>query len=366
MPARRVPDGWREAVLEAKAADLGSLLRDVVVKLYGEDAWRKYRRAFCAYVTLHLVVEPGARFGRLVLVTYDGRHSVWKCDCGRQRIGPLKITNSKRQMCNTCTKQERDREREAMAKAAGRAQSFLMTKLMTGERVGMLTVGDRVGAGTGGVVYACMCDCGRIVNRSRRSLRERASAKSCGCVRNDNSLRNPLIAGENIGRWVIVGLPTSRTAVVRSSCCSETRETTHRSRFRIEGLACACTRARKAKETGFVIPNWYWRNVATRRHEVALTHEQANRAWEACGGVCALSGLPISFADRTASLDRINSAMGYEAGNVQWVHKHINKMKLDHPEATFVELCRAVVRHYDSKQAKRARRSAKALPLPFV
>ena len=58
--------------------------------------------------------------------------------------------------------------------------------------------------------------------------------------------------------------------------------------------------------------------------------------------------------------------MGYEPGNVQWVHKHVNKMKLDHPEATFVELCRAVVRHYNSKQAKRARSQPASFLLPFV
>jgi hypothetical protein len=50
---------------------------------------------------------------------------------------------------------------------------------------------------------------------------------------------------------------------------------------------------------------------------------------------CALTGLPLTFAkdynkstlDQTASLDRIDSSVGYIIGNVQWVHKEINKIK---------------------------------------
>lgn len=47
----------------------------------------------------------------------------------------------------------------------------------------------------------------------------------------------------------------------------------------------------------------------------------------------------------TASLDRINSNAAYVTGNVQWVHKHINKMKNDLPEDVFVSMCAAVSNH---------------------
>ena len=66
---------------------------------------------------------------------------------------------------------------------------------------------------------------------------------------------------------------------------------------------------------------------------------------------CALTGLPIQFAetcrsdDRTASLDRIDSARGYVIGNVQWVHKDVNLMKSDFDQQRFVEICRAVATH---------------------
>ncbi len=66
---------------------------------------------------------------------------------------------------------------------------------------------------------------------------------------------------------------------------------------------------------------------------------------------CALSGLDISFyttrrrdgyANTTASLDRIESSIGYIAGNVQWLHKDVNIMKNNFSEDRFFEICSLV------------------------
>lgn len=59
---------------------------------------------------------------------------------------------------------------------------------------------------------------------------------------------------------------------------------------------------------------------------------------------CALSGVPIEFGVKgnelgTASLDRIDSKRGYTVENVQWVHKHVNAMKMDLEEKYFIDLC---------------------------
>jgi hypothetical protein len=44
----------------------------------------------------------------------------------------------------------------------------------------------------------------------------------------------------------------------------------------------------------------------------------------------------------TASLDRIDSSKGYIEGNVQWIHKHINKMKNNFNESYFIEICKKI------------------------
>lgn len=74
---------------------------------------------------------------------------------------------------------------------------------------------------------------------------------------------------------------------------------------------------------------------------------------------CALSGLDIKFAEKidknwykntTASLDRIDSNKGYIIGNVQWVHKDINQMKMEFEEKYFIQLCTQVYKQ--KKQRK--------------
>lgn len=63
---------------------------------------------------------------------------------------------------------------------------------------------------------------------------------------------------------------------------------------------------------------------------------------------CSFTGLLLTFnknqrdSNGTASLDRIDSSKGYVAGNIQWIHKDINRMKNSFPQQHFVEMCELV------------------------
>jgi hypothetical protein len=67
-------------------------------------------------------------------------------------------------------------------------------------------------------------------------------------------------------------------------------------------------------------------------------------------GNCVYTGSRLSFAssykrcktEQTASLDRIDSSLGYTKDNIQWVHKKINWMKWEIDESVFVEMCKLV------------------------
>jgi hypothetical protein len=59
--------------------------------------------------------------------------------------------------------------------------------------------------------------------------------------------------------------------------------------------------------------------------------------------LCALSGVPISFADKTASLDRIDSTKGYTLRNVQWVHRVVNEMKNIRTDEELLDWCQTIV-----------------------
>lgn len=67
---------------------------------------------------------------------------------------------------------------------------------------------------------------------------------------------------------------------------------------------------------------------------------------------CAYTGLELTFGEhhrdysRTASLDRIDSEKGYEVGNIQWVHKCINRMKIDVEPEMFIKMCKLVAQNY--------------------
>lgn len=75
-----------------------------------------------------------------------------------------------------------------------------------------------------------------------------------------------------------------------------------------------------------------------------ITIENMHEQWMRQNGLCALTGIPleISYKDGNASLDRINSSIGYSTENIQWVHKDINRIKSDLNQEDFIELCTAV------------------------
>lgn len=68
----------------------------------------------------------------------------------------------------------------------------------------------------------------------------------------------------------------------------------------------------------------------------------ANLLDEVQKGKCALTGLDISVRAKTASVDRIDSSVGYVVGNVQWLHKDVNMMKRHYGVDYFVKLCHLV------------------------
>jgi len=83
--------------------------------------------------------------------------------------------------------------------------------------------------------------------------------------------------------------------------------------------------------------------------EYAVSPEYLWKLYQDQKGLCALSGVPIPFkkhklSPHIASLDRIDSSIGYVEGNLQWVHTIVNFMKSDMKETEFVEWCDRISR----------------------
>jgi len=168
-----------------------------------------------------------------------------------------------------------------------------------GDRVGMLTVIEDLGASNSQYYYLTKCDCGkeskvRGSDLSRRTKRNKYTT-SCGCVNN--------LSGKGSHSWRGCGdIPL--------------------------GLFS------KIKQTA------KWRNI-----EFLITIEDISEQWEKQEKKCYLSGIELNIKsrdNRTASLDRLDSNIGYTKENIRFCHKHINMMKGVYDKDYFIEICNSV------------------------
>ncbi len=102
------------------------------------------------------------------------------------------------------------------------------------------------------------------------------------------------------------------------------------------------------------IPINYWSNViyaANKRGlKFTITLDYAYALYLRQNGKCALSGVDINFrlitaksSTQTCSLDRKDSSKGYIRGNVQWVHKTVNLMKMSMSDEELIEWCELIL-----------------------
>lgn len=93
------------------------------------------------------------------------------------------------------------------------------------------------------------------------------------------------------------------------------------------------------------------RGTRTIPFDVSLDY--LDKLWAQQGAKCALTGWKISFGDNatetTASLDRINSDLGYVEGNVQFLHKAVNVAKWSLSQSDFIALCIAVANNNEGE-----------------
>lgn len=112
----------------------------------------------------------------------------------------------------------------------------------------------------------------------------------------------------------------------------------------------------RKKRKHHTIPGRYFfslENGANRRNiPFNITLDQLWELFVKQDGKCALSGLNIRFhlpgekcTEQTASVDRINSDLGYTIDNIRWVHKTINLMKMDLQNQEFIYLCKKVAEY---------------------
>lgn len=101
------------------------------------------------------------------------------------------------------------------------------------------------------------------------------------------------------------------------------------------------------------------RNLRSRgeRRKILGVTVTIQYAWELFlkqGKKCALSNVDLVISSKsnenTASIDRIDSNIGYHPDNIQWVHKDVNRMKSVYSEKYFIEMCKKIAEYNDNTQ----------------
>ena len=185
---------------------------------------------------------------------------------------------------------------------------------IVGKKFSMLTVekydGIRTSSNRKKHFYVCKCECG-VYNTVGRDTLIGFGTKSCGCL-------NHKKGSDNRG-WKGVG----------------------------------------------EISGYYWSRLRCgaihRNIKFEVDIEYAWELWESQNGRCALTNLPICLLEdkksehnRTASLDRIDNSIGYTRGNIQWVHKDINRIKSNLSQDRFIELCFLIEKTREKKNEYRS------------
>lgn len=208
---------------------------------------------------------------------------------------------------------------------------------------------------------------------NKQSLRSIAKEYGCslGCVMNyirkfKIQPNEPFydIVGKKYGRLTVISFSHTQkgNSYWHTECDCGSKKIVHgRSMVNGETVSCGCYNRDKDWEGCGNLSKQYWSSVIRcakkRNMPINITIEYAWNLFVKQDGKCALSGVEIVL-DRglsqtgkkrskditvkkiqTASLDRIDSSLGYVEGNVQWTHWFINRMKSSLNENQFIELC---------------------------
>lgn len=165
----------------------------------------------------------------------------------------------------------------------------------------------------------------------------------------------PNLIGQKFGKWLVLQKEKpNRYGHSKWLCrCECGKETILYGNSLTHNRSTQCHKCASWKGCGEV-SGYYWTQLKNGAKKRNIKFDiQIEEAWDLFlqqDKKCALSGLDLIFAPshrkmstQTASLDRIDSSLGYTSDNIQWVHKEINSLKGSLAEDRLVELCELII-----------------------
>jgi hypothetical protein len=189
----------------------------------------------------------------------------------------------------------------------------------------------------------CLCSCGTEadVNTLELLKNRQTMCWDCRC----RSLRSPDIhIGLRFGKFTVVGETKAYGKLVWVCECACGNKTNMNSAAVHSGRKECPKCAGLSRRLGDVKIMWSGivHRAKTLKVPLEVTWDELKDLLSAQNYQCALSGIPIALPKSseefyngvtTASVDRIDSTIGYVPGNVQWVHKDVNFMKQSFPQS---------------------------------
>lgn len=171
------------------------------------------------------------------------------------------------------------------------------------------------------------------------------------------------LIGTKFGRWKILGFakPRKHRKIVICECdCGIIKEVFIQNLILNKSKSCGCL-SRDINWKGYGnLPHTYYsrlkKEAEYRNLSFTISIEDLWNLYIKQNGKCALSGVDIVIVNNikewyqgkmTASVDRINSTKGYEIDNVQWIHKHLNQMKMDLDQQIFINWCKIISKYHE-------------------
>jgi len=210
----------------------------------------------------------------------------------------------------------------------------------------------------------CKCDCGNTKYIYRSSILN-GKYPSCGCLSNDGIN----LIGKKFGKLLVISQTTSRSGRKSWYCkceCGSDKIVSTKLLTSNQTRSCGCLQHKKRnyhknwEGTEHISKTFFTqikKGAEKRNILFNIKIEDLELLFIKQNKKCALSGIDLVFSNVTknkfgignASLDRIDSSIGYIESNIQWVDKRINIMKNKIIQSEFLELCTKIYKYNNEK-----------------
>lgn len=173
-----------------------------------------------------------------------------------------------------------------------------------------------------------------------------------------NFTRTKDLHGMQFGLWTVIefhGYDKNKDAEWICKCSCGTEKPV-KATYLLRGTSSKCKKCAIPKRIKLdMLPKSFWatvqRNANKRKISLEVSKEYCYELLKTQQYKCALSGVELYMAQNesehiegltTASIDRIDSNLGYTENNIQWVHKDVNFMKHMFDQNYFLSLCKKI------------------------